>query len=107
MREQQIKKIVKEKLESDGWLCWYPAQTRFAPKFNYCDKQHSAKDMFSIFDLVCAKEGVQKWIQYTSKGNIRAREKKIKNFCEKWNLKFEHAEVWGVDSKDDIKIIKI
>lgn len=107
MTEQKIKRIVRDKLESEGELVWYPAVSRFAPKFNYCDKQHSAKDIFTIFDCVSVKGSRVRYIQYTSKGNIRAREKKIRNFCEKWNLKFKHAEVWGVDSKTDITIIRI
>lgn len=106
MTESKIKKIVKTKLELEGYLVWYPAVSRFAPKFKYCDQQHSAKDIFTIYDCLALKDSELRFIQYTSKGNIRAREKKIKAFFEKWNV-FLPSEVWGVESKDDIKILYI
>lgn len=106
MIESKIKKVVKDTLEKEGYLVWYPPVSRFAPKFKYCDEQHSAKDIFTIYDCLALKDSELRFIQYTSHKNMRAREKKIKNFFDKWKV-FLPTEVWGVESKDDITIIYI
>ncbi len=106
MTESKIKKLVKDNLEKENYLVWYPPVSRFAPKFKYCDKQYSAKDIFTLFDCLALKDSEVRYIQYTSKSNIRAREKKIKAFYDKWNV-FIPAEVWGVDDNKNITIIYI
>jgi hypothetical protein len=106
MTEKNIKKIVKDTLEKDKYLVWYPPVSRFAPKFKYCDEQHSAKDIFTIFDCLALKDSEIRFIQYTSQKNMKAREKKIMDFYDKWDV-FLPAEVWGVESKTNIKIIYI
>lgn len=106
MTESKIKALVKKELEKDEFLVWYPPVSRFAPKFKYCDQQHSAKDIFTLFDCLALKDSEMRYIQYTSKGNIRAREKKIKNFFDKWKV-FIPCEVWGVDDDKNITIIYI
>jgi hypothetical protein len=87
-------------------LVWYPPVSRFAPKFNYCDKQHSAKDIFTLFDCLALKDSEVRYIQYTSYKNRRAREKKINAFYEKWNV-FLPAEVWSIKDDKTIDIIYI
>jgi len=106
MTEGKIKALVKKTLEADGYLVWYPPVSRFAPKFKYCDAQHSAKDIFTIYDCLALKDSELRFIQYTSKSNIRAREKKIKNFFDKWKV-FLPTEIWGVDDDKKITIIYI
>jgi len=106
MTETQIKKEVRKALEKDKYLVWYPAVSRFAPKFPYCTKTASAKDIFTVFDCLALKDSELRMIQYTSIGNIRARENKIKEFYELHKV-FLPAEVWGMRTDKTFKIIYI
>ncbi len=72
MKEAQIKKLVRNQLEKEKYLVWYPPVSRFAPKFNYCGEGNSAKDIFTLFDCLALKDSEMRYIQYTSKGNTRA-----------------------------------
>lgn len=106
MTENKNKKLVKDTLEKEGWLIWYPPVSRFAPSFKYCDEQHSAKDIFTLFDCVALKDSEVRWVQYTSYGNRLARVKKINNFFEKWKV-FVPCEVWGIRDDKTYEIIFI
>ena len=106
MTEAKNKALVRKQLEKEGYLVWYPPVSRFAPKFPYCDETHSAKDIFTLFDCLALKDSEVRFIQYTSIGNIRAREKKILNFFEKYKV-FCPCEIWGVREDKTFKIIYI
>ena len=106
MKETKNKALVRKELEKDGWLVWYPPVSRFAPRFPYCTETHSAKDIFTIFDCLALKDSEIRFIQYTSHKNRRAREKKIKDFYDKWNV-FLPAEVWGIKDDNSYEIIYI
>jgi hypothetical protein len=106
MTEAKNKALVKKQLELEGYLVWYPPVSRFAPKFKYCDQQHSAKDIFTLFDCVALKDSELRFVQYTSYGTRLARVKKINNFYEKWNV-FIPAEVWGIRDDKTYEIIYI
>ena len=104
--EAQIRAKVRKTLEKDGWLVWYPPRSRFAPKFKYCTKTASAKDIFTVFDCLALKDSDIRFIQYTSFSNRRKRERKIKDFYETWNV-FLPAEVWSVKDSGQLDIIYI
>ena len=98
MKEITIRKKALEILIKKGFVCWYP------PKVKY----KKETDIFGIFDLINIhnKTGVL-FIQLTTLHNIRAREKKVKEFLKKNNLSL-FCQVWGWDKKKkDFKIINI
>lgn len=106
MTEADIKKIVRKQLEKENYLVWYPARSRFAPKFKYCTKTNSAKDIFTIYDCLAWKGNQVRYIQYTSHKNRLARVKKIKMFYLLNNVSLP-AEVWGIKQDKSIEIIHI
>lgn len=106
MTEAKNKKLVRDALEKDGWLVWYPPVSRFAPKFPYCTETNSAKDIFTIFDCLALKDSCVRYIQYTSHANRLARKKKIEKFYED-NDVFLPAEVWGIRDDKTYQIIYI
>ena len=106
MTEAKNKALVKKQLEKENYLVWYPAVSRFAPRFKYCDAQYSAKDIFTLYDCVALKDSEVRWIQYTSYGNRLARVKKIKAFFDKWDV-FLPCEVWGIRDDKTYEIIYI
>ena len=104
MTEAKVKSLVRKQLEKDGYMVWYPAISRFAPKFPY--SKESAKDIFTLFDCLAWQDSEIRFIQYTTFKNRRAREKKIKDFYEK-NKCFLPAEVWSIREDNSIDIIYI
>jgi len=85
-QENIIKKKGKQILAEQGYVCWCGAKTMY----------HSS-DIFGIFDVVAVKTNDVnniRFIQWTSKSNISARRKKIKNFFLKHKL-FISSELWG------------
>ena len=105
MTEAKNKLLVRKQLEKEGYICWYPPVSRFAPKFNYCEGE-SAKDIFTLFDCIALKDSELRFIQYTSHKNRHARVKKINNFFVKWNV-FIGCEVWGIRDDKSYEIICI
>lgn len=97
-REETIRKHALEELTKKGFVCWYPPKVRWKKE----------TDIFGVFDLVGIhnKTGVL-FIQLTTLHNIRAREKKVKEFLTKNNLSL-YCEVWGYDQKEGkFKILNI
>jgi len=98
MKEIAIRKKALEILTKKGFVCWYP------PKVKY----KKETDIFGVFDLINIhnKTGVL-LIQLTTLPNIRAREKKVKEFLKKNNLSL-FCQIWGWNKKKkDFKIINI
>ena len=95
-KEATIRKNAVKILEEEGWVTWCPAKVKY-----------QETDIFGVFDCVCVKDSTLRYIQWTSKSNIRAREKKINTFFEE-NSVFIPCEVWGYDDvKKEFKIIYI
>lgn len=94
-KEAEIRKRVIKTLEDKGWVCW------FCPKVRYQES-----DIFSCYDLICARGGKLKFIQLTTLPNIRAREKKIRKFMGKTGVTI-YSEVWGMRKDGSFKIIRI
>ena len=95
--EKTIKKHAIEKLKEEGWTCWSPAKVKF-----------QETDIWSIFDICCWRGGKMLFLQITSVSNVRARERKIRNFMEANKLKKPSGskiEVWGY-KRGEFKIIK-
>lgn len=95
MRESVIKKAVYTQLKKEGFYGWS------APKVKYQET-----DIFGIFDGVFVKDSEIRWIQWTTVGNIRAREKKIKKFFEEHKC-FIPCEIFGMREDGTFKIIYI
>jgi len=95
MTESVIKKAVYKQLESEGFVGWS------APKVKYQET-----DIFGIYDGVFVKDSEIRWLQWTSVGNMRAREKKINSFFQKHKC-FIPCEVWGMREDKTFKIIYI
>jgi hypothetical protein len=93
MTEKTIKKAIYKLMEKDGWKGWS------APKVQYQET-----DIFGIFDGVFVKDSDIRWLQWTSVGNIRAREKKILKFFEE-NKCWIPCEIWGMKEDKTFKII--
>ena len=97
MKEITIRKKAIEFLGEGGWIVWYPPKVKW----------RKDNDIFGCFDLICCQRAIIKFIQLTTLSNVRAREKKIKNFLKENKLKL-NAEVWGYDKKKkEFKIITI
>lgn len=96
--ERVIKKKGLEILRADGWVAWCPAKVRY-----------QETDVWTIFDCVCVRGfGEFKFIQWTSKSNMRARQRKIEDFFRRENVFIPDAEVWGYDDKThEFRIIPI
>lgn len=98
MKEATIRKKALEILTGRGFVCWYPPKVRYKKE----------TDIFGVFDLACIsnKTGVL-FIQLTTLHNIRARERKVKEFLTKNSLSL-YCEVWGWNDKEGkFKILNI
>tara|TARA_R110000868_G_scaffold350413_1_gene611643 strand:+ start:90 stop:377 length:288 start_codon:yes stop_codon:yes gene_type:complete len=95
MTESKIKKAIYAQLKKEGFYGWS------APKVKYQET-----DIFGIFDGVFVKDSEIRWLQWTSVGNIRAREKKINTFFADKKC-FIPCEVWGMREDGTFKIIYI
>ena len=87
-QEVIIKKKVRMKMAEEGFVFWSGAKARF-----------QSSDIFGIFDCICVERGTSKlrFIQYTSKSNVGARRRKIKNFFLENNV-FIESELWGYEN---------
>lgn len=95
MKEAVIKKVVYKQLEKEGFIGWS------APKVKFQET-----DIFGVFDGIFIKDSELRFIQWTTDVNMRAREKKIKNFFEQ-NKVFVPCEVWGMKKDGTFKILNI
>ena len=67
---------------------------------------NQSQDVFGIFDVLAIKGTHVRWIQFTSKGNMSARRKKILSFFKKHSC-FIESELWGYDdNKREFKVEK-
>jgi len=89
MTEIQIRKKALERLTKQHWVSWYPPRVRWRKE----------QDIFGVFDLIAVKTGKVRFIQLTTWHNIRAREKKVKDFLTKNEL-YLHSEIWGWKEKE-------
>lgn len=85
--EALIRSKAKKELEKEGYHVWCPAKAKYIET-----------DIFGVFDAVAIKDSHIRYIQWTSLKNIRAREKKIRQFFEDKRC-FVGCEVWGYDQK--------
>lgn len=88
MKEKDIRDTVIQKLGNEGWISWWPRRVRFIKE----------QDMFGVWDLIAMKKNKIRLIQYTTKGNMKAREHKIRAWMELYGITFK-GEVWGWDGK--------
>lgn len=95
MTEAKIRKEAKKILISEGFYPWCPAKAKY-----------QETDIFGIYDCLAIKDSEIRYIQWTSVGNMRAREKKIKKFFEEHKC-FIPCEVWGMREDGTFKIIYI
>lgn len=95
MREARIRANAKKALEKEGYHLWCPKKVRY-----------QETDVFGIYDGLAVKGTEIRFIQWTSIGNIRAREKKIRKFFEERDC-FIPSEVWGMREDNTFKIINI
>lgn len=94
--EKLIRTKAREILEKEGFHLWCPSKVRY-----------KETDIFGIYDGLAIKDSELRFIQWTSKSNIRAREKKIHAFFTEHNC-FIPCEVWGWDEiKKEFIIIHI
>ena len=84
MKEAEIRKKAIKELTDEGWTIWYPYKSRFKKE----------NDIFGVFDLILVQLSTVKFIQLTTKGNMKARERKVRNFLTK-NLLQLNVEIWG------------
>jgi len=97
MKEAQIRKKATEIWTKQNWIWWFPAKVRYKKEI----------DIFGIWDAILLKKDKINFIQLTTISNIRAREKKIKEFLKKNNLSI-YSEVWGWnEKKKEFKILII
>lgn len=88
-QENIIKKKGKQILAEQGYVCWCGAKAMY-----------QSSDIFGIFDVIAAKTGEVnqiRFIQWTSKSNVSARRRKIKNFFLEHKL-FIPSELWGYEN---------
>ena len=102
MKEIGIRKEAIKILEKEKWIVWYPSKTRWKKE----------QDIFGVFDLIVLKplpyDNRIDFIQLTTLSNVRAREKKIKNWFTKNKIKSFPAKVWGWNNKKkEFKILKV
>lgn len=94
--ETLIRSKARAILEKEGFHLWCPSKVRY-----------QETDIFGIYDGLAIKDSELRFIQWTSKSNIRAREKKIHAFFAKYNC-FIPCEVWGWDEiKKEFVVIQI
>lgn len=97
-QENIIRTKGKQKLADEGYICWSGAKAMY-----------QSSDIFGVFDVIAAKRGAVnelRFIQWTSKSNVAARRRKIKNFFLEHQL-FIDSELWGYErGKFTIEIIK-
>lgn len=86
-KEALIRSKAREILKKEGYHLWCPVKARYLET-----------DIFGVYDGIAIKDSDLRFIQWTSKSNIRAREKKIKAFFDEYNC-FIPCEVWGWDEK--------
>ncbi len=98
MKEKEIKKRAIELINNQGGVAWCP------PKVKYLKEN----DVFGCFDaIVIYPPSNIVFIQWTTKSNIRAREKKVLGFMKAKKVSI-YAEIWGWDSVNNkFKIINI
>ena len=96
--EAQIRKKAIEIFKRNKWIYWYPKKVKW-----------QETDIFGVFDIILIKSNNRfQFIQLTSLPNIRAREKKIRNWLEKNKIKSFPAEVWGwCKNRKEFKKIKV
>jgi len=93
MEESQIRKKITNQLENEGWTWWRAANT-----------QWQSNDIFTLFDLICARKNILRFIQLTTKPNISKHLKKIKSYFKEHDIEIG-CEIWGYDeSKDNFDI---
>lgn len=89
MKEAEIRKRAKERLQAEGWIIWYPYKTRYAKE----------TDVFSIFDILAWREDKMLYIQLTTFENRNKRINKIQSYLNKHKVwldgKYNKALVWA------------
>ncbi len=98
MKEKDIKKKAIEQITKQGGVAWCPPKVKWLKE----------NDIFGVFDaIVIYPPSNVVFVQWTSKGNIRARENKVLGFMKAKKVSI-YAEVWGWDSVNNkFKIINI
>lgn len=85
--ETLIRSKARAILEKEGFHLWCPSKVRY-----------QETDIFGIYDGLAIKDSELRFIQWTTKHNMKAREKKIQSFFKEHNC-FIPCEVWGWDEK--------
>jgi len=96
MKEKELKNLVKEHLEDEGWISWWPPKVRW----------YANNDIFGIFDCIAIKGGKIKLIQITTHPNRAARRRKIQHFLSVERaavLRCAWLWVWHTKKKELIK----
>jgi len=98
MKESEIRKRAIEIITKQGGVAWFPSKVRWKKE----------QDVFGVFDiLIIYPPSTFVPIQITTASNMRAREKKILNFYNKFGISI-YSEVWGLRKKEkDFKILHI
>jgi len=98
MKEKEIKKRAIEQINKQGGVAWCPPKVKWLKE----------NDVFGIFDaIVIYPPSNIVFIQWTTKSNIRAREKKILSFLKSRKVSI-YCEIWGFDNiNQNFKVIHI
>lgn len=102
-KESVIRKKVIDKLEKDGWICWYPYKAKYAKEV----------DIFGVFDVIAIHSasndppyyGAINLIQLTDYTNVSKRVKKVTAWLDTNQIRTEvfngvvSMEVWGWNPK--------
>lgn len=90
MKESQIRAKAKEQIIKDGGVPWFAGKIKFKAE----------SDIWGVYDglIVYPPNASITPIQLTTIANVRAREKKIKNFMREFNLSI-FSQIWCWDKK--------
>lgn len=94
MKEATIRAKVKNTLAEDGWHLWCPVKARF----------HET-DIFGVFDGVAIKQGVLRFLQWTTSNHIAARKRKIEAFTDQHGR--IPCEIWGIRPDGTFRIVEL
>lgn len=95
MKEKEIRDLVIEKLNKEGWYCWWPAKVKFRQS-----------DICGVFDLFAMRGRSMKLVQYTTKSHLSHRRNKIKQFFAENKIKINFAFVYAYDEKNKRFVIE-
>jgi len=97
--EKTIRQHCKQTLVEDGWVVCTPNKSRYGSLTITWESDFSqGDDLFNIFDLIGWRADEMLFVQYTTKGNTAAREKKVDEFMSEFDVTLPDgctAEIWG------------